>query len=350
MTKATSLLVLATPIGNLADMSTRATATLRDADIICCEDTRHSKPLVLHAGGRAELWSCHAHNERERVADVVAALQDSKRVVLITDAGAPAVSDPGGHVVEGVIAAGLTVEVIPGPSAVIAALMGAGIDAGSFAFVGFLPRKGGERRSRVELAMQAGLALVLFEAPNRVADTLDDLLAWCGPRRVVVARELTKMHETFHRGVLGGELSPSFVEKGEAVIIIEAAAPTQRVTYQDDPSLPTKERARRLAAAEGIPVRDAYQRIMTASQPSAKHSALQDAQQSLRDTVAAMTKAMGHSDVADHPDLPPGAPQLASLLAAQMTLRAPVEARAVLESLLRTSHDLDALLEALEDS
>jgi 16S rRNA (cytidine1402-2'-O)-methyltransferase len=263
------LRVVATPIGNLADLSPRAADALREAAIVLCEDTRHSRPLLDKIGARGRLVSCHAHNERERRDLVVEALARGEAVALITDAGAPSVSDPGGKIVEEVVAAGHEVEVLPGPSALVAALMGAGMDVARFLFVGFLPQRGKARRALLQPAAQCGAGVVAFESMNRMDDTLADLHRSLGARRVVVARELTKLHETFHRGVLGGVLSPPLVDKGEAVIVVAAGEPraTEAVDVDalaQDASLPPKERARRIAEALGISTREAYDRVRSA--------------------------------------------------------------------------------------
>lgn len=271
MTAATpgTLRVVATPIGNLADLSPRAAEALRTADVILCEDTRHSRPLLDRAGARGRAVSCHAHNERERIAEVITALEHGEQVALITDAGAPALSDPGGRIVEAVAARGLRVEAVPGPSALVAALMGAGVDTARFAFLGFLPRRGRARRALLADVVRAGFAAVLYESPTRAQETLDDLHEALGARRVVVARELTKLHETFHRGVLGGALSPPLVERGEVVIVVEAADAQAAVEEIDvaatarDTTLSPKERARRIAAATGMTVREAYALVTT---------------------------------------------------------------------------------------
>ncbi|HEY4222327.1 MAG TPA: 16S rRNA (cytidine(1402)-2'-O)-methyltransferase, partial [Myxococcota bacterium] len=272
------LAVVATPIGNLADLAPRAAEALKSADLVLCEDTRHSKPLLDRLASQARLVSCHQHNERERAAEVIVALREGKRVALISDAGAPGVSDPGSRLIEDVVAAGCAVEVFPGPSALTAALMGAGIDVSRFVFLGFLPRSGGGRSELLAFAARSNLGVVIYEAPHRVADTLTDLAQAFAARRVVVARELTKLHETFHRGTLGGALSPPFVDKGEAVILIEAAhdaVPRDDIgqaidvdAVAADTSLPPKERAKQIAKALQIPVKDAYERVQRASMQS----------------------------------------------------------------------------------
>lgn len=258
------LRVVATPIGNLGDLAPRAADALKSASLVLCEDTRHSRPLLDRVGVSGRALSCHAHNERDRADTVLETLERGEHVALITDAGAPALSDPGGRIVEAVAARGYRVEVLPGPSALVAALMGAGLDTARFAFLGFLPRRGRARRTLLADVVRAGFAAVIYEAPGRVPETLDDLHQAFGARRVVVARELTKLHETFHRGVLGQALVPPLVERGEVVIVVEAAEAQVAVADVDvaalahDTTLAPKERARRIAAASGMTVREAY--------------------------------------------------------------------------------------------
>jgi 16S rRNA (cytidine1402-2'-O)-methyltransferase len=357
------LAVVATPIGNLADLSPRAAEVLRAADIVLCEDTRHSKPLLDRVGSRARLVSCHAHNERERKELVVEALGRGERVALVSDAGAPALSDPGGRLVEEVVGAGFDVEVLPGPSALTAALMGAGIDLSRFAFLGFLPKSGRPRAALLEGAERAGLGIVLYEAPKRVEGTLADLFTALGARRVVVARELTKIHETFHRGILGGALEPPFVEKGEVVILVEGGEPRAAASDGDveamlqDERLPPKERARRVAQALGIPVKEAYARVLAAG-PATPEACLERALELLAQAAASLRDAEGAARMARgepplHPratpatsDIP-GADILMDLLSRGTSLRAPVEAQDVARQLLATLSALDALLDAL---
>lgn len=269
------LLVVGTPLGNLGDFSERAKEALVHADLILAEDTRHSRPLLDIIGATAKAISCHQHNEEERLKVVLERLQAGDTVALITDAGAPAVSDPGGKIVEGVAAQGGRIEVVPGPSAPIAALMGAGLDTTRFTFLGFLPRKGRSRVDALKAAAESGHALVLFEAANRVEATLTDLADTCGKRRVVVARELTKKFETFHRGVLGGDLDPPFVDKGEVVIVVEGGegeaigpdGPSVEVRAQElaaDSTLSPRDRAKTLGAEFHLSRKEAYRRILEA--------------------------------------------------------------------------------------
>lgn len=277
------LSVVCTPIGNLDDLSPRAAAALRRADAVLAEDTRHSAPLLAAAASNAPLFSCHQHNEEERAVWACEQLRQGKNLAVISDAGAPSISDPGGRLVAAVVDAGLPIEVVPGPSAVIAALMGAGLIATRFTFVGFLPQK---QKSRLEILSHVaagGFAAVLFEAPQRTLDTLVDLHKVFGNRRVVVARELTKKFETFHRGVLDADsshiLQPPFVDKGEIVIVVEAGPEKSLLDEHetedavqkilDDNSKKPKEKAKLLASLWRISPNEAYQRLLTHTQERA---------------------------------------------------------------------------------
>lgn len=235
------LTVVATPIGNLADLSPRAADTLAAAQLILCEDTRRTRKLLAHlgitsAGSGPNLISSHAHNERERIAQVVEAVSAGQHVALVSDAGTPAVSDPGRAVVDALLDAGLRVEVVPGPSAVLAALVATGIAAERFCFEGFLPRKGKERRARLGEIGGERRTVVLFEAPARVGATLRDLSEVCGGRRTAgVARELTKLHEEVDRGPLD-ELALRWDQprKGEHVIVVEGATSVSEEPGDDE--------------------------------------------------------------------------------------------------------------------
>ena len=221
-----ALVVVGTPIGNLGDLSPRAVEALATADVIYCEDTRHSRKLLTHAGiSGVPLRSLHEHNEDDRVDEVVGAVATGRTVALVTDAGMPAVSDPGGRVVAAVGAAGLRVTVIPGPSAVLVALVASGLPTDRFCFEGFLPRSGRERTERLAGIAAETRTTVLFEAPVRTAATLRDLAAVCGyDRPVAIARELTKLHEEVWRGTLaaGVEWAAAGV-RGEVVLVLGGA-------------------------------------------------------------------------------------------------------------------------------
>lgn len=219
------LLVVATPIGNLGDLSPRAADALAAADLIACEDTRHTRKLLTHAGitGRPML-SVHDANEGERVPRVLGLLAQGRQVALVSDAGMPAISDPGQHLVAEAIAAGHEVVVIPGPSAVLAALVASGLPTMRWVFEGFLPRSGAERKRRLAEVAAERRTVVLYEAPHRVRRTVEDLAGLCGPDRLVaLARELTKVHEQIWRGTLG-EAAAHLVSpdpRGEFTIVLE---------------------------------------------------------------------------------------------------------------------------------
>jgi 16S rRNA (cytidine1402-2'-O)-methyltransferase len=252
-----ALVLVATPIGNLGDLAPRAVEVLRDADLIACEDTRRTRALLTHEGIRAgaRLRAVHAHNEAEQARDIVGLVREGGTVALVTDAGMPGVSDPGARVVEACVKAGLDVRVVPGPSAALAALVVSGFPADRFSFEGFLPRKGRERRERLAELGAERRPVVLFESPHRVAETLADLAAACGPDRpVAIARELTKVHEEVWRGRLGDAAARAAAgpdPRGEHVVVLgPGAAPAPA----DDEAVRT---ALRDALTRGLSKRDA---------------------------------------------------------------------------------------------
>jgi 16S rRNA (cytidine1402-2'-O)-methyltransferase len=223
-----TLYIVSTPIGNLADMTYRAIETLRTVDRILAEDTRRTGILLKHYGIQTPMISAHEHNEAARSAHIVGWLQDGQNLALVSDAGTPLLSDPGARLVNAVIEGGFDVVPIPGPSALLAALVAAGIEPEPFTFFGFLPRSGKERKERLQQLVPLAHTAVLYEAPGRVEKLLNDLLESCGSeRRAVVARELTKIHETFVRGTLH-ELVSYYQDqsvRGEVVVILAGAAP-----------------------------------------------------------------------------------------------------------------------------
>ncbi len=220
-----TLLVVATPIGNLDDLSPRAAAALRDADLVACEDTRRTATLLRHAGSTAPMVPVHAHNEAGRAGDLVQRMRDGVTVALVSDAGMPGISDPGQRVVAAARAAGLSVSVIPGPSAVEAALVASGLPVEPFTFVGFFPRKAGERAAL--FAAYAGWrgSVVGFESPRRLGGLLASLAAIDPERPVAVGRELTKLHEEVVCGT-AAELAARYAEVpyGEVTVVIGPAA------------------------------------------------------------------------------------------------------------------------------
>jgi 16S rRNA (cytidine1402-2'-O)-methyltransferase len=254
-----ALVLVGTPIGNLGDLSPRAIEALASADAICCEDTRRTGRLLAHAGiERPTLVMVNDHNESARRAEIVRRLDEGQRVAVVTDAGMPGVSDPGERLVAAAVAAGHVVEVVPGPSAGISALVASGLPAGRFCFEGFLPRKGSGRTQRLAAVAAEQRTTVIYEAPHRLARTLVDLEAAAGPnRRVAVARELTKLHEEIWRGTLreAAAWAAETPPRGEMVVILDGAPPPEPV--DDD------EIRRRLdgAMADGATTRDAVDAV-----------------------------------------------------------------------------------------
>lgn len=227
MTSGAGRLVLCgTPIGNLDDMSPRAVQALRDADVIACEDTRRTRKLLSHFGIAArDLVVLNDQTERRRAPEVVAEIGRGRTVVLVSDAGMPGLSDPGYRLVQACIAEGLNVGVVPGPTAVVTALALSGLPPGRFVFEGFLPRKPGDRRRRIESLRDEARTIVLFESPHRIEATLGDLLDVLGDRRVSLARELTKLYEEVLRGPLT-EVAAILKERpprGEITLVVEGA-------------------------------------------------------------------------------------------------------------------------------
>lgn len=271
------LSVVATPIGNLEDMTLRAIRTLKEADRILAEDTRRTKALCTHYGIGTRLRAFHAHTPDAEVQELVEQLAEGARLALVTDAGTPLVSDPGARLVSAASEAGVRVEPIPGASAPLAALSAAGLRVGSFRFVGFLARSGSKRSAALEAIVRAAETTVLFEAPKRVAGTLAELAALAPERPAAVARELTKMHEQIVRGTLT-ELSARFASaapRGEVTLVVEGAPPARAELDEDQviaqakvllgEGTRTKEAARTLAEAHGLSVRDAYALVLRAA-------------------------------------------------------------------------------------
>ncbi|AMP17241.1 16S rRNA (cytidine(1402)-2'-O)-methyltransferase [Collimonas pratensis] len=225
---ASTLYVLATPIGNVCDISLRALHVLSLVDAVACEDTRNTAHLLGRYGLSKTLLAAHEHNEREVAEKIVARLQAGERIALVSDAGTPAVSDPGARIVDAVLSAGLRALPLPGPSAAVTALSVSGLVNDQFQFIGFLPSKARQREIALAGLAGASATLVLYEAPHRIVETVDALLQAFGPeRRIVLARELTKLFESVHRCSLGE--APAWLaadanrQKGEFVVLVEAA-------------------------------------------------------------------------------------------------------------------------------
>lgn len=221
------LYVVATPIGNLEDISYRAVRTLREADLIACEDTRQTRKLLDHYNIVRPTISYHEHNETERAQELVAKLEGGTTVALVSDAGMPGISDPGYRLIRLAIDRGIRVVPIPGASALTAALAGSGLPTDAFEFHGFLPAKSGQRRTALEALGNAKHTVVVYEAPHRIRETLEDIAAILGPeRQIVIARELTKVHEEFMRGTAGAILAEARAGefKGEITLLIGTGA------------------------------------------------------------------------------------------------------------------------------
>jgi 16S rRNA (cytidine1402-2'-O)-methyltransferase len=229
-----TLVLVATPIGNLGDLSPRAIATLQASALILCEDTRHSGKLLSHAGiSGVRLAVCNEHTEIDRARDVLSLLDAGETVTLITDAGTPGISDPGSRLVRVVLDAGHAVSAVPGPAAFVMALVVSGFDTTRFVFEGFLPRSGRERGIRVAAVAAEPRTTILYEAPHRVERTATDLADACGGRRrIALARELTKMYETVWRGTLDAAVVHlgTTAPRGEFVIVLEGAPPRGEVS------------------------------------------------------------------------------------------------------------------------
>lgn len=264
------LYIVATPIGNLEDMTFRAVRTLKEADLIAAEDTRHSRKLLVHFGITTPLTSYYDHNQALKGEQLIAALLQGKQVALISDAGTPCISDPGYQLVRDALEAGIRVVPVPGACAAIAALSVAGLPTDNFTFAGFPPNKEGKRRTFLGVFAAAHGTLVLYEAPHRVAATLSDITAVLGERQVVVARELTKLYEENLHGTASQvrEQVQDGRERGEVVILVAPAddtsqphtgpPPEELLQQQLQQGHSVKEAAALVAAATGLPRRELY--------------------------------------------------------------------------------------------
>ena len=272
-----TLYVVATPLGNLQDLSTRASAVLRSIGVVASEDTRRTGNLLAHLGVKPRMLSFHAHSTAKRLETLLAILADDRDVALVTDAGTPGVSDPGAELVAAARAAGSPVVPVPGPSAVATALSASGLPADRYLFLGFLPRKGVERTRLLARAAQEEWTVVLFEAPGRLADLLRDLAGPAGgDRQAVVARELTKLHEEFRTGSLHelGEYYSSQEPRGEITVVLAGtgvpAQPPDRTEEARDRALALladgvtrREATQRLIAELGMARNEAYRLVMS---------------------------------------------------------------------------------------
>jgi 16S rRNA (cytidine1402-2'-O)-methyltransferase len=255
-----TLYVVATPLGNLGDLSPRAADTLKRVAVVAAEDTRHSKPLLHHVGSTAELISFHEHSSDRALERILRILADGRDVAFITDAGTPVISDPGVALVARARERGIQVVTIPGPTAVAASLSVSGIGGDRYLFLGFLPRKGSDRRRLLLTAASSEWTVVMFEAPNRVTQLLADLAEVCGPeRQAAVSRELTKVFEETRAGTLQ-ELSEHYAEapvRGEVTVVLSGTG-KQRA---EAPCPDAGERAKALLA-EGLSRKDVANKLV----------------------------------------------------------------------------------------
>ena len=276
------LRLVGTPIGNLDDLSPRALSSLREADAIFCEDTRVTARLAARFGIATPRISCPAPRERSRTGELLRRLAAGQLVTLVTDAGMPALSDPGERLVAAAAAAGYAVRVGPGPSAEASALALSGLSAVPHLFLGFLPARAGERRRALEGIRDRGETLVWFEAPHRLCDSLDDAARTLGPRRACVARELTKLHEEAVRGdlsALAREFRRRGAGRGEATVVVEGSRPAEaagevtdsldrQIAAALDAGQDKRALARALARSTGLPSREIYARAVALARRS----------------------------------------------------------------------------------
>jgi 16S rRNA (cytidine1402-2'-O)-methyltransferase len=268
-----TLYIVATPIGNLEDITLRALRTLRESDLIACEDTRQTRKLLDHAGISKPTVSYHDHNESERAAELIAKLEAGMKIALVSDAGTPLISDPGYRLVAAAVDAGIPVVPIPGACAAIAAISASGLPPDSFRFCGFLPPKSSQRRRFLEDLASETSTLIFYEAPHRVLNALEDIEAVMGDRRVVLARELTKIHEEFLRGTaaeIRAQAGERAVVRGEITILVgkrETATIKDELPIEDavrileEQGLSRMDAIKHVAKDRGIPKREVYRRL-----------------------------------------------------------------------------------------
>src|ERR1700746_3628537 len=278
------LYLVATPIGNLEDITLRALRILKEVDQIACEDTRHTQKLLQHDNIQKPLVSYHEHNELTRAPELVVSMEQGAQIALVRDAGVPLVSDPGDRLVALCLRHHIPVIPIPGPSALLAALSASGLPNEEFLFAGFLPARSGERRRALERLRIEDRTIILYEAPHRIEDTLSDAREVLGDRPACLAREVTKLHEEFRRGTLS-ELAASLSDKparGEITLLIGAVPPEERAAQRDtsqslaervdelirQAKLDRKEALKLAAKERGMTKRAAYQELHLESEDS----------------------------------------------------------------------------------
>ena len=259
-----ALYLVATPIGNLEDITLRAVRTLKEVDLIACEDTRQTQKLLNHYGIASRTTSYHEHNEMTRAPELVKEMQEGASVALVTDAGMPGISDPGFRLISLAIRHRLPVVPIPGASAFLAALVASGLPTDSFRFSGFLPAKAGERRAALEAIKSSPRTQVFYEAPHRIVEAISDVVEIMGKdRHVVIAREVTKLHEEFLRGRAGEVLETLKSRdgvKGEITLLIQKAEDTISLSASP-PGVSVRERVEQIVAEEGVDEKTALKKV-----------------------------------------------------------------------------------------
>lgn len=268
-----TLYIVATPIGNLEDITFRAVRVLKEVDIIASEDTRQTRKLLDHYSIRKPQISYHEHNEKSRAEELLGELQSGKNIALVSDAGTPLIADPGYRLVDLAREAGVAVSPVPGPSAIVAALSASGLPSDSFLFRGFLPPKSTQRRKLLEQLKPSESTLIFYETPRRIVEALRDVEAVLGPRPIVLARELTKLHEEFLRGTaseLWQTLEQRSSVKGEFVLMIGKSGETpeqENVPIEDAveelirQGIPKMEALKTVAKQRGLPKREVYKKF-----------------------------------------------------------------------------------------
>ncbi len=262
-----TLYIVSTPIGNLEDITLRALRVLREVDLIACEDTRHTRKLLDHFAISKPAVSYHEHNEAARSAQLIERLNNGDSIALVSDAGTPLISDPGFRLLHAAIGAGISVVPVPGPSALLAALAASGLPTAPFLFAGFLPAKSAQRRKLLEQLRGDERTLIFYEAPHRILDALDDLAAVFGNRPIVVARELTKLHEQFLRGT-ASQIRAIIDPRGEITILIGKGEPApaltpvpEAVTALEDKGIPRMDAIKQIAKERGLSKREVYRLV-----------------------------------------------------------------------------------------
>lgn len=277
-----TLYLVATPIGNLADITHRALQVLKDVDLIACEDTRHTHKLLQHYGIETKTISYHEHNEQQRAAELIDRLKQGSDIAVVSDAGTPSISDPGFRLVRAAIESDVAVVPVPGPSALISALIAAGLPTDEFFFAGFLPARVNARRARLNELRSVPGTLIFYEAPHRLATTLNDAYEVLGEREAVVARELTKLHEEIRRGRLS-KLAKHYANeenpRGEIVVLIDrkvigetikevSASVATLVDQFEQDGLDHRAALKKAARELGLSRAEAYRRLVAERNPS----------------------------------------------------------------------------------